>query len=94
MDIKAKLELAEGILKTMEIHEASWVQSGSKYAKNWEVCANEACSDLDIAKLCYLALTSAYADWPEWAEDIVRRRKHEQSLVGADRRGLWNRLGD
>jgi hypothetical protein len=78
MDAKAKQELANAIIDTINCHEQSWVNEDrprlGRYQRPREECAAEAVEDEELRPLVVAMLQAGYVEFPDWAQEQLNRR--------------------
>ncbi len=71
MHTACKRELATLILKTVEVHEASYQPGTSMYGMSWEDAADTITDDEDLRVLVSAMLATGHTDFPAWAESVL-----------------------
>lgn len=75
MDIAAKKELAQMLVRTGRIREASYVEGinyrHGRYTKTFEEAAVEAMVDADMVPLIVAVLAGGFVEYLDWAEGML-----------------------
>jgi hypothetical protein len=71
MDQAAKRQLAEWLLTTIDLHEASWDKASWEYDKSWQQAAEETEVDADMVALVVAMCGSGLCDFHDWAEKML-----------------------